>query len=170
MKSSIGPIILLASAMAALAQQAPSPADAVNPLVGTSAEGQTFPGVGMPFAMTSWTPATSHTEKKAVAPYYYKDARLTGFRGTHFLSGSAAQEYGSFQVLAGSGERITPDASSAYSHEQERSTPYRYDVDLPDLHVHAAKTGMTRCGLMSFTFARRGPAWISREPDPSGRW
>ena len=149
--------------MACAAQRPASPADAVNPLVGTAKEGQTFPGVGVPFGMTMWTPATSTTEKKAVTAYYYKDPRITGFRGTHFMSGSAAQEFGSFQVLAGTGIRTIAEASSAYSHQAEVSTPYRYEVDLPDLHVHTTMTGTARCGLMSFRFVQAGPAWISLE-------
>ena len=145
------------------AGQTASPSDSVNPLVGTSNEGQTFPGVGVPFGMTAWSPSTSATEKKAVTAYYYKDARLVGFRGTHFMSGSAAQEFGSFQVLAGSGQRTSAAVSSSYSHSSEQSRPYLYAVDLPDLHVHAAITGTTRCGMMAFRFDTAGPAWISLE-------
>src|ERR1700733_9929895 len=48
-------------------------ADYVNPLVGTAADGQTFPGTGMPFGMTQWTPATQDAETKGVAPYYFAD-------------------------------------------------------------------------------------------------
>ena len=148
---------------AALSAQSHSPSDDVNPLVGTAMEGQTFPSVGVPFAMTSWTPATSDTEKKAVTAYYYKDTRITGFRGTHFMSGSAALEYGAFQVMAGTGERTSAAVSSSFSHTAEQSHPYRYDVDLPDLHTHAAITGTARCGIMAFRFAQSGPAWISLE-------
>ncbi len=144
------------------AQQSASSADAVNPLVGTAMEGQTFPGVGVPFGMTAWTPATTRTEKKGIAAYYYKDQRITGLRGTHFMSGSAMQEFGSFQLLAGTGA-FTATASSSYSHQAEVSRPYRYHVDLPDLHVHAAMTGTIRCGFLSFRFAEAGPAWISLE-------
>ena len=148
---------------AAIFAQTHSPSDDVNPLVGTAMEGQTFPSVGVPFAMTSWTPSTSATEKKAVTAYYYKDTRILGFRGTHFMSGSAALEYGAFQVMAGAGQRTSAAMSSSFSHAAEQSHPYRYDVDLPDLHTHAAITGTARCGILAFRFEQAGPAWISLE-------
>ena len=145
----------------ALPAQRTSPADSVNPLVGTANEGNTFPGVGVPFGMTAWTPATNSTEKKGAIPYIYKTGRIVGFRGSHFLSGSATQDYGSFDLLAGSGAFPQDDAarSSAFSHAEEHSHPYRYDVTLPDLKVRASVTATARCGLLSFTFDASGPAW-----------
>jgi putative alpha-1,2-mannosidase len=109
-------------------------ADLVNPMVGTAAGGQTFPGVGMPFGMTQWTPATRDTEEKGVAPYFYEDHIFRGIRGSHFLSGSATQDYGSFQLLAGTGnfdwDGRAPSAS--FSHAAEHATPYLYEVEVPN--------------------------------------
>lgn len=140
-------------------------ADDVNPLVGTSAEGNTFPGVGVPYGMTAWTPATSNTEKKGVIPYLYNGGRILGIRGSHFLSGSATQDYGSFQLLAGTGAfpQDAAQRSSSFSHADEFSRPYRYDLTLPDLHVKASITGTGRAGLLSFTFQQAGPAWLQVE-------
>lgn len=160
---------MLAAASLALSAQKPSQkqslADDVNPLVGTAAEGNTFPGVGVPYGMTAWTPATSSTEKKGVIPYLYNGGRILGFRGSHFLSGSATQDYGSFQLLAGAGA-FPQDASkrsSTFSHTDEFSRPFRYSVTLPDLHVKASITGTGRAGLMGFTFLQAGPAWLQVE-------
>jgi predicted alpha-1,2-mannosidase len=138
------------------------PADLVNPMVGTAAEGQTYPGVGIPFGMTQWTPATQDTEKKGVVPYYYADHTFHGIRGSHFLSGSAMQDYGSFQLLAGSGEFPWQGhaPSSRFAHDSERAAPYFYQVDLPDLGVTASVTGTRRCGLLRFVFRSGGAAWI----------
>jgi predicted alpha-1,2-mannosidase len=137
-------------------------ADLANPWVGTANEGQTYPGVGMPFGMTQWTPATQDTERKGVVPYYYADQNFRGIRGSHFLSGSAMQDYGSFQLLAGSDvfswQGHAP--SSRFSHDAEHATPYLYKVELPDLGVTASVTGTTRCGLLRFAFHRGGAAWI----------
>jgi len=58
--------------------------DLVHTRTGTQNEGQTYPAVGLPFAMTQWTPQTRAGETKAIAPYYYTDKRLQGFRATHF--------------------------------------------------------------------------------------
>jgi predicted alpha-1,2-mannosidase len=147
------------------AAQSHSPSDYVNPLVGTANEGNTFPGVGVPFGMTAWTPATNSTERKGAIPYIYKVGRIVGFRGSHFLSGSATQDYGSFQLLAGSGSFPQDEAarSSSISHANEHSHPYRYDVALPDLKVKASMTATARCGLLAFTFDQAGPAWAQVE-------
>jgi len=137
-------------------------ADLVNPLVGTAAEGQTYPGVGVPFGMTQWTPATQDSEQKGVVPYYYADREFHGIRGSHFLSGSAMQDYGSFQLLAGSGafswQGHAP--SSHFSHGAEHAAPYLYQVELPDLGLSASVTGTLRCGLLRFVFHKGGTAWI----------
>jgi predicted alpha-1,2-mannosidase len=151
---------LLLSAMVTFAQP---PADAVNPMVGTANEGYTYPGVGMPFGMTQWTPATRNSEAKAVLPYFYKDPIFRGIRGSHFLSGSATQDYGSFQLLAASGSfnwnGHLPEPK--LDHAAEFSRPYLYKIAVPELGVDAAVTGATRAGLLRFTFAKAGAAWIS---------
>lgn len=138
-----------------------SPTDRVHPLVGTVGEGQTFPSVGVPFGMTGWTPATRDTEAKGVAPYYHADTRLRGFRGSHFLSGSATQDYGSFQILAGHGTLDPGGQPPSSTFTGERATPFRYDVTLPELGVEASITGTSRCGLLRFVFKEGGPGWLS---------
>jgi len=136
--------------------------DLVDSFVGTAKEGQTYPGVGIPFGMTQWTPATQDTERKGVVPYYYADPTFRGIRGSHFLSGSAMQDYGSFQLLAGSDAFAWQGhaPTSRFSHDAEHATPYLYKVELPDLGVTASVTGTARCGLLRFAFRRGGAAWI----------
>src|SRR5438270_10055450 len=108
----------------AVSQSRPSPlslADEVNVMIGTAAEGQTFPATGVPFAMTQWTPQTRAGEVKCVAPYYAADTRIQGFRGSHFLSGSCAQDYGSFTLMPLTSD-VALDAagrSSSFSHSTE---------------------------------------------------
>jgi len=59
---------------------------------GSELRGQTFPAVGRPFGMTQWTPETRTTEDKCIPPYYYNDRYITGFRGSHWMSGSCTQD------------------------------------------------------------------------------
>jgi predicted alpha-1,2-mannosidase len=134
----------------------------VNPLVGTAGEGQTFPIAGVPFAMTDWTPQTRDGETKCVAPYYFSDTRIQGFRGSHFLSGSCTQDYGSFTVMPVSGKlKLGAEArASAFSHAEESAHPYQYSVRLSDYDIQAEMTGTLRCGLMRFLYKRRGAAWL----------
>ena len=66
---------------------------------GSELRGQTFPAVGRPFGMTQWTPETRLTELKCISPYYYNDKYITGFRGSHWMSGSCTQDYGSASIM-----------------------------------------------------------------------
>ena len=97
-------ISLLWNLAAVISVNAQTPVKYVNTLVGTGPattesakrhseagselKGQTFPGVGRPFGMTQWTPETQVTELKCISPYYYNDRYITGFRGSHWMSGS----------------------------------------------------------------------------------
>ena len=108
----------------------------VDPLVGTAAsttesarrhseagselKGQTFPAVGVPHGMTHWTPQTRATENKCIAPYYYRDSLFQGFRGSHWLSGSCTQDYGSVTIMPVTGS-LTTDAilrASSFTHSR----------------------------------------------------
>jgi predicted alpha-1,2-mannosidase len=138
------------------------PADWVNERIGTANEGQTFPATGPPFAMTQWTPQTRDGNKKCVAPYYAADTRIQGFRGSHWMSGSCTQDYGSMTVmpLSGALKLDAAERSSALLRSNERMTPYRYAVSLTDYGNDAKITGTTRSGIMNFRFSRTGKSWI----------
>ena len=96
--------------------------DLVHPLVGTESEGQTYPAVGVPFAMTHWTPQTRAGEIKCVAPYYFVDTKIQGFRGTHILSGSCVPDYGSITVMPGVDQvkANAVDRASTFERESEK--------------------------------------------------
>jgi predicted alpha-1,2-mannosidase len=123
-------------------------------MIGTAAEGQTFPATGVPFGMTQWTPQTREGETKCVAPYYAADTRIQGFRGSHFLSGSCAQDYGSFTLmpLTSPAHLDAEGRSSRFDRASEHAHPYLYSVDLADSGIHAEITGSERSGIMSFRF------------------
>ena len=141
---------------------ASSVVDGFNPLIGTAAEGQTFPATGVPFGMTQWTPQTRDKETKCIAPYYSADTRIQGFRGSHFMSGSCTQDYGSVTLMPMTGP-LKVDAvarSSAFTHGKRNSTPYRYQVHLTDYDIDARMTGTSHTGILRFQFGRPGQSWI----------
>jgi predicted alpha-1,2-mannosidase len=141
-----------------------SAVDLVNEMIGTAGDGQTFPATGMPFAMTQWTPQTRSGETKCVSPFYAKDERIQGFRGSHFLSGSCTQDYGSFTVmpLADSSQLQAEKRASRY--EMQSAKPCRYAVNLLDSGIHAEMTGTERSGMMRFRFPQGAKlGWIAVE-------
>lgn len=155
---------------AALSAQQPL-ADLVHPLVGTQSEGQTYPAAGVPFAMTHWTPQTRAGELKCIAPYYYTDAKIQGFRGTHFLSGGCLPDYGSMTVMPGSGTLKTDavERASTFAREAEHATPYEYSVALDGPAVQAEITGTLHAGLMRFRYTRASAhAWLVLENNARG--
>jgi putative alpha-1,2-mannosidase len=100
--------------------------DQVDPLIGTAGEGQTYPGAGVPFGMTQWSPETRKGEGKCVAPYYYGDKRVFGIRASHFMSGSCTQEFGSLTLvpLAGPVTAAAIEAGLPLDHREEFARPF----------------------------------------------
>ena len=157
-------------------------ADFVNPLIGTAPSrtlsalkhgsgtennAQVIPAVTMPFGMTNWTPQTKNVETKCVAPYYYADSVITGFRGSHWLSGSCTQDYGSLTImpLNDMKKHLPGERGSCYSHENEVSLPYYYRTLLDDYRIECELTATTRTGFLRFTFNSADSAVIVIEPN-----
>jgi predicted alpha-1,2-mannosidase len=146
--------------------QTPDLVKYVNPLAGTANSttpsalkhgtatenfANTIPAVCTPFAMTQWTAQTQASETKCVPPYYYKDNYFSGFRGSHWISGSCMQDYGSVSIMAITGKLKTTNYAAKFNHKDEQSTPYLYQASLPSYQLHAAVTATPRCGLIEFT-------------------
>lgn len=141
----------------------------VQPLAGTAASNtdaakkhseanseqyaNTIPAVTAPFAMTQWTPQTRKTEQKCIAPYYYSDSLINGFRASHWLSGSCTQDYGSFSVMpvSGSLQNALQQVESPFSHHNEQSNPAYYQVTLDRYKLQIELTATARCGMMRIT-------------------
>ena len=114
--------------------------------------GQTLPAVLVPNGMNFWTPQTRWTEKKCVAPYYYKDTEFHGFRNSHWIVGGCTQDYGSFTLMAFRGERREErEERFALNHEREISRPDYYAIMLPDAGVGAEMTATSRAAIFRFT-------------------
>ena len=120
---------------------------------GSEEHGQTLPAVLTPNGQNFWTPQTQDTEQKCIAPYYYRDSLLQGFRNSHWIVGGCTQDYGSFTVAAITGDlRTTPTArATRFSHDQETSHPHYYAVGLPDEHLCAELTATSHTAMMRIT-------------------
>lgn len=122
----------------------------------------TIPAVGLPFAMTQWSPQTRATEQKCVAPYYYTDSLISGFRASHWLNGSCTQDYGSFTVMPVSGSlpKALNAPISSFSHDREESSPAYYQVILDSYQLNVAMTGTARAGIMQITALKTDSVYI----------
>ena len=130
---------------------------------GTENKGQTYPAVGRPFGMTQWTPETGTTENKCISPYYYNDKVITGFRGSHWMSRSCTQDYGSMTLMpftTGKPDTLAHNPVSKFSHKNEISTPAYYSVLLDNSGILAELAGSVRSGMMRFTFPGKAGSYI----------
>ncbi|MDP4211768.1 MAG: GH92 family glycosyl hydrolase [Bacteroidota bacterium] len=135
--------------------QVRQPVDYVNPFIGTEksshftvweARGATFPGVLLPFGMVQIGPDG----------YMYSDRRINSFSFLNHHSGWSSR--GSFRLMAFTGE--IPAHGSAFSHQQEKATPYYYQVKLEDYGINAEFTTSGHAGLCRFTFPQSGSAHL----------
>lgn len=129
---------------------------------GTENHIQTVPMVCAPNAMTNWTPQTRNTEVKCVAPYYYADSLIQGFRASHWINGGCVADYGTFTIMPVSGDlthRAT-ERGSAFSHNKEVVTPAFYSVYLDRYGVEAQMTAGERCAIFKFRYDNDGNRYV----------
>ena len=132
---------------------------------GSEKNANTIPAVGLPFGMTQWTPQTRTTETKCIPPYFYKDSLINGFRGTHWISGSCMQDYGSVTIMPVTGALRTTNYGTPFSHHQEITTPAYYKVELPAYHCTAEITATARCGMMQFSLQQDDSLYLLVMPN-----
>ncbi len=132
---------------------------------GTEQNANTIPAVTLPFAMTQWTPQTRTTEVKCLPPYFYKDSKLSGFRGTHWLSGSCTQDYGSFTIMpVGSRlKTLVDEYALPFSHNNEIASPAYYR--LATGNVISEMSATLRGGVMQFSLAQDDSLYILVTPN-----
>lgn len=159
------------------------PVEYVDPLIGTGTSttisalrhseadneprGQTFPAVGFPFGMTQWTPQTQPTEIKCFSPFYNQADSISGFRGSHWMSGSCTQDYGSITIMPLTDSLLIDPTSRGmqYDREGQISSPHYYSVQFPNNGIKAELAGHQRSGIMRFVFSGSDVAHILVEPN-----
>ena len=140
-------------ASAAVSDKDGSPAEWVNPFIGTGkgpgASQNLFPGAVMPFGMVQFSP---DTEDKGLGYHYYQEL-LKGFSMTH-MSGAGCANEGEVFLTATTGPVETQETAieSPYSHTQESASPGYYQVRLQRWDVNAELTATDRTGMVRFTF------------------
>ena len=133
----------------------------------TEEYGQTLPAVLEPNGMNFWTPQTQDSERKCVAPYYYKDSLFQGFRNSHWIVGGCTQDYGSMTLMPLFDRlRCTPQArATRFSHKDEEATPAYYATTLPDEGIRVEMTGRSRSAIFRFTYSQAGKGYLVIQPN-----
>ncbi|WP_082106741.1 GH92 family glycosyl hydrolase [Kordia zhangzhouensis] len=152
----------------------------VNPFIGTSKMGHTFPGATAPFGMVQLSPQTnmevmfkkdgSYNSKtyEYCAGYQYKDSTIIGFAHTNF-SGTGHSDLGDFLVMPTTGTLVLDPLKtkegdkgfySTFSHKSEEASPGYYKVVLDDYNIKAELTASERVGFHKYTFPKTKEAHI----------
>jgi len=140
------------------------PADKVNTLMGTDSDyrlshGNTYPAVGMPWGMNSWTPQTGRMGNGWA--YTYDATKINGIKQTHQPS-PWINDYAAFSLMAVTGREIfrEEERASWFSHKAEVAKPYYYSVYLADYDVTAELTPTQRSAVFRFTFPESDSSYI----------
>ncbi|TYP99371.1 putative alpha-1,2-mannosidase [Tenacibaculum adriaticum] len=150
----------------------------VNPMVGTSKMGHTYPGATAPFGMVQLSPQTDVQELlkdgkynpktyEYCAGYQYRDTTIVGFTHTN-LSGTGHSDLGDVLVMPTEGElRLQPLNTenekgfvSTFSHDDEKAAPGYYEVQLKDYNIKVELTATERVGFHQYTFPKSENAHI----------
>lgn len=117
--------------------------------------------------MNFWTPQTRDTEQKCIAPYYYADTLLQGFRNSHWIVGGCTQDYGSMTLMPLAATlRCRPEArATRFTHREEVATPAYYAVSLPDEGIRAEMTGTSRSAIFRLTYQKGGKGYLVVNPN-----
>ncbi len=160
--------LIAVAGIAAAESRAPSPAAAVNPLIGSANGGNTFPGATLPFGMLQWSPENTrgqHNHVAAPGGYQYDATRIRGFSLTH-LSGTgcrgASGDVPFMPVTVPIARSPATDSTDQYyasdfKHADEHAAPGDYRVRLAN-GVTVELSAARHSGMARFTFPAGKPA------------
>lgn len=168
MRQPIRRATLIAGMFFSVAAIAQSPASSVNPLIGSSNGGNTFPGAMLPFGMLAWSPETTrgkHNRTAAPGGYLHSATRIRGFSLTHLSGTGCAGASGDVPFMPVTAAVTTsPSAddddsryASDFSHADEHAEAGYYQVKLAngtDVQLSAAM----HSGMAGFAFPAGKPA------------
>lgn len=152
------------SAFAQIVNEVKSPADYVNPLMGTDSRpalsnGNTYPAIALPWGMNFWTPQTGRMGSGW--QYTYDAEKIRGFKQTHQPS-PWMNDYGQFAIMPLTGKAVFNEdlRASWFSHKTEVAKPYYYSVYLADHDVTTEITPTERAARFRFTFPKTDSAFV----------
>jgi len=137
----------------------------VDPMIGTSDHGHTYPGAAYPFGQIQLSPDNGTQGWDWCSGYHYSDSLIAGFSHTH-LSGTGIGDLADISFLPVAspvtfleGEK-NADFVSRYAgkfvHQQESAQPGYYSVIFKDSGIKTELTVTERAGFHRYTFPEGG--------------
>lgn len=128
-----------------------TPADCVNPFIGTQGLGNTFPGATCPFGLVKLGPDCGDISSNMG---YRHDGRVKGFSHLHVSGTGGGCKYGNILVSPFTGER--PPADYGYMRDSEYAEPGFFSMSLGGGTVMAELTATPHTGIHRYTFTGKG--------------
>ena len=127
----------------------------VNPFIGTSAHGHTYPGSSSPFGMVQLSPDTRLSGWDGCSGYHYTDSAIYGFSHKH-LSGTGIADYCDilFMPFSRKTEWKNEQYKSSFSHDNEYAHAGYYSVLLDKDQIKAELTTTPRTGIHRYTYQK----------------
>jgi len=142
--------------------QSQEPVDYVNPIIGTSNYGATFPGPIAPRGMASISPFNvagpqnlplEKDSRWLSNPYVHENTFLTGFSQVN-LSGVGCPELGVLLLMPTTGAVETDHLKYGSTYSNEIAKAGYYSTEIEKYHIKAEFTTSTRVGVSKFTFPK----------------
>lgn len=130
----------------------------VDPFIGTSANGHTFPGATVPFGMVQLSPETGNFGWNYCSGYRYEDTTITGFAHTH-LSGTGGVDLGDVLFFPYQGNQ-PGKFTSRFSKSTEKASPGYYTVVLNNNNIKAELTASAHTGVHRYTYNNAGASHL----------
>jgi len=151
----------------------------VNPMIGTTRMGHTFPGATVPHGMVQLSPQTHYepftqangqynpATYEYCAGYQHADTAILGFAHTAF-SGTGHSDLGDILIMPTTGRPdLTSDPNggplfgSRFDHSREQASPGHYAVHLDRYGIQADLSTTERVGIHQYRFESGGDAHIA---------
>jgi len=129
----------------------------VDPFIGCSEKGHTFPGACVPFGNIQVGPDTGNGDWSHCSGYLYADTAIWGFSQNH-LNGTGNPELGDILLQPFTGPAVRENYHSAYDKTTQSASPGFYGVTLAEFDVKVELTASPRVAFHRYTYNGQGPA------------
>ncbi len=132
----------------------------VDPFIGTSNFGATYPGPVVPWGMVSVVPfnvtpdpgnSYSNTNSWCSNPYVHNNSVMTGFSHVN-LSGVGCPDFGSIILMPQTGELEVDFKKYGSTYSNEEARPGYYAMHLDRYNIKAEMSATRRSGISRYTF------------------
>ncbi len=126
----------------------------VDPFIGTTGTGHTYPGAAMPFGLVQASPETGKNTWQYCSGYDYKDKKILSFGQTH-MNGTGCPDFGDVAIMPYAANDDAKNGSS-FDKKNERAEAGYYFVKLDDANAEVEITATERVAFYRIRYNADG--------------